>query len=94
MLTPNQTLYKKSLNTSGHAKYMQVRFDDAVTDYDEALVLDPDLAVAYFNRGTIKYRMGKHEEAAKDLQVAVDKEPDNGEFKEGLKNCQEQAKSS
>ena len=78
---------------AGHAKYMQVRFEDAVADYDEALGLDPDLAVAFFNRGTIKYRMGKYEEAAKDLQVAVDKEPDNAEFKEGLQNCQDQVKN-
>ncbi|KAB7501772.1 Tetratricopeptide repeat protein 32 [Armadillidium nasatum] len=46
-------------NNLGHSKYMQVLFDDAVEDYTKAIQFDRTLAVAYYNRGTIYYRMEK-----------------------------------
>ena len=46
-------------NTRGHIKYLWVDFDGAVKDYSEALSRDPLMAVAWYNRGQIHYRMGK-----------------------------------
>ena len=82
-------LRAKGINNRGHAKYMQVQFDKAVDDYDEALRLDPDLAVAMYNRATVRFRLGKYREAVEDFEKACEKEPGNEEFKEGLKNCKE-----
>lgn len=45
-------------NDRGHARYMQVHFDAAVEDYSKAVKHDRDLAVAFYNRGTVHYRMG------------------------------------
>ncbi|XP_069947989.1 uncharacterized protein [Cherax quadricarinatus] len=86
-------------NDRGQCRYMQVYFDEAVTDYTEAIKLDPTLAVAYYNRGTIYYRLcaGMPQEtgemqsylqkALDDLEEALKLAPDNLEFLEGLKNC-------
>ena len=51
-----------------------------------------DLNVAYYNRGTILYRLGSHEEALPDLKLALDKEPNNTDYKEALEACQKQPK--
>lgn len=75
-------------NNSGHTKYLQVDFDDAIFDYTKALQLDPSLAVAYYNRGTVHYRLGDFQPAVKDLLEAVRLEPENKEFQEGLQECQ------
>jgi len=75
-------------NNRGHARYMQVEFYRAKDDYDEAIRLDPELGTAYYNRGTILYRMGSYKEALPDFQKSVDIQPKNEEFQEGLKHCQ------
>ena len=80
----------RALNNRGHAKYMKVEFDDALADYNAALKLYPDLTVTHYNRGTILHRLGSHKEALNDLQVAVDKDPLNPEFKEALDACKKQ----
>lgn len=45
-------------NSRGHIRYRWVEFDDAISDYSEAINLDPKFAVAYYNRGQIHYRLG------------------------------------
>lgn len=45
-------------NSRGHIKYLWVDFNGASQDYTEAIRYDPSLAVAYYNRGQIHYRMG------------------------------------
>ena len=45
-------------NSRGHIRYLWVEFDDAISDYSEAIKLDPNFAVAYYNRGQIHYRLG------------------------------------
>ncbi|XP_042206631.1 uncharacterized protein LOC121855632 isoform X2 [Homarus americanus] len=86
-------------NERGLCKYMQVCFDDAVEDYTQAIQLDPTLAAAYYNRGTICYRLcatkchemderqDLHRRATEDFQEAVRLAPDNTEFQLGLKEC-------
>lgn len=45
-------------NDRGHLKYLQVKFDDAISDYTRAIELDKDFAIPYYNRGQVHYRMG------------------------------------
>lgn len=45
-------------NDRGHLKYLQVNFEDAISDYTRAIDLDNDFAVPYYNRGQVHYRMG------------------------------------
>lgn len=82
----------RAFNNRGHAKYMQVNFDAAISDYDESLKLDPKLAVAKYNRGTILYRMSKFDQALIDLTAAVEADKDNEEYQEALKKCQAEIK--
>lgn len=46
-------------NTRGHVKYLWVDFDGAILDYTQAIRCDSTLAVAYYNRGQVHYRMGE-----------------------------------
>ena len=64
-------------------------FPKALEDYNQAVELDPELGVAYFNRATVCYRMGKFAEALKDFETALEKEPDNTEYKAGLDKCKQ-----
>ena len=46
-------------NERGHAEYKLVDFPTAVTSFTEAIGLNPDFDAAYYNRGTVHYRMGE-----------------------------------
>ena len=45
-------------NERGFVYYKCVEFNLAADDYTTAIQLDPSLDIAYYNRGTIHYRMG------------------------------------
>jgi len=49
----------KAFNNRGQIKYLRVDFDEAIEDYTNAIKLDKDYAVAYYNRGQIHYRLGE-----------------------------------
>jgi tetratricopeptide (TPR) repeat protein len=51
------------------------KYDEAVEDYDKALKLDSKNARIYANRGAIKLRQRKIEEARKDFHTAVQLDP-------------------
>ena len=42
-------------------RYLQVAFTEAIEDYTEAVRLNDQLAIAYYNRGLIHYRLGKYQ---------------------------------
>jgi tetratricopeptide (TPR) repeat protein len=86
------TIKAREYNNRGHAKYMQVEFEEALKDYDQALKLDPSLTVAKYNRGTILYRLSKFEQARDDLKAAVEVEGDNQDYQEALQKCQAELK--
>ena len=50
---------------SGNALYRQGKYDQALEQYNEALVSEPDSAVGYFNRAAALYRK-------KDYEAAID----------------------
>ncbi|KAF2360046.1 Tetratricopeptide-like helical domain [Trinorchestia longiramus] len=74
----------KAYNWLGLCRYKAVEFDEAKHHYSTAIALDPGCAQAYYNRGTVCYRMGESEAAVSDMKMAVEQAPDNGEFQQGL----------
>ena len=46
-------------------------------------------AIILYNRGTIRYRMGCHDDALKDLENALQMDPENEEYKEAVTKCKE-----
>jgi len=88
----DDTIKAREYNNRGHAKYMQVDFEEALKDYEQALKLDPSLTVAKYNRGTILYRLSKFEQARDDLKAAVEAEGDNQDYQEALQKCQAELK--
>jgi tetratricopeptide (TPR) repeat protein len=55
----------KYMNLAGQ-KYSQGDIDGAISDYDQALRLDPDFARAYNGRGLAKYDEGSLDAAIAD----------------------------
>ena len=84
------TIKARAYNNRGHAKYMQVEFEAALKDYNEALKLNENLTVAKYNRGTILYRLSKFDQAIDDLKAAVEADGDNEEYREALQKCQDE----
>ena len=56
-------------------------------DYSRAIDVCPDLTVAFYNRGLVLYRLGQHKQAKDDLEVAVNRCPDNRDYGEALQAC-------
>lgn len=57
---------------AGHAlKTVARRFDEAGALLDEAVRIDPNLAIGWSWRGSYKNSMGLHDEAIKDLEQAI-----------------------
>ena len=49
----------------------QGRAEDAIAEYDQAILLDPRYAVAYINRAVVYTILGKDAEAEKNIGRAV-----------------------
>ena len=55
------------------------RLEEAIEDYDEAIRLDPELALAYNNRGLANFNLGQHQKAIQDYGEAIRLDPQNVE---------------
>ncbi|CAL4060228.1 unnamed protein product, partial [Meganyctiphanes norvegica] len=71
-------------NSLNHTK---VCFDEAIENYTQAITLGPNLSVAFYNRGTIHYRLSDFKSAVADLSKACELNPSNDEFQEGYRNA-------
>src|SRR5687767_6757517 len=60
---------------SGTDKYNKGDLDGALTDYNEAIRLDPNLAVAYMNRGAIFAARNEYDKAIEDSTKAIELKP-------------------
>jgi len=74
-------------NDRGQAKYLQVRFTEAIADYDLAINLNSNLGLIHYNRSTVVYRMGDYAAALPGFQRALDLSPENVEFNDALQSC-------
>jgi len=68
---------------------MQVKFNEAVVDYEKGRELCSDIPAIHYNRATILYRMGKFQEAMEGFQVSLKQDPNNEEFILALKACKQ-----
>ena len=51
--------------------------EDAIAAYDQAIRLQPDLSIAYNNRGTVKGELGRYEAAIADFDEAIRLNPND-----------------
>ena len=61
----------ESHNSDGVKYFEEGRFEDAIAEYDEALRLDSQYAVAYYNRGAAYFTLGQFERAIEDYGEAI-----------------------
>lgn len=63
-------------NNRGFAKHYLEDYKDAITDYDQAIYLQPDYANAYTNRGAAKDNLKDYKGAISDYDQAIYLQPD------------------
>ena len=68
----------KAAYQSGFAHQMKGEYDAALHDYDRALAVKPDLALALKNRGRTHFYLGQFGESAKDLAAGLRYDSTNG----------------
>jgi len=76
-------------NDRGLARYNQVKFWQAIEDYDFALSICSSEAAIHYNRSTILYRMGDFSKAMAGFKTAVQLKPGNQDFTDGLNACKQ-----
>ena len=90
----------------GKGFYDKQDYKTAISCYTEAIRLDPDLALAYSNRGAAYLGLGKNDEVIRDCSEAIKLDPDLamaysnraaaylylGKYDEGIRDCSEAIK--
>ena len=56
---------------------MKKRFDNAISDYSDAIDINPEFAVAYQNRGSAYFIKGDYQKAISDYSKALKLNPDD-----------------
>jgi tetratricopeptide (TPR) repeat protein len=74
--------YRRGVSLIGQRDYV-----GAVEALDRAIDLDPRLAVAYAARGSARFGLGRHKEAAQDYRQALDLDPRMATPLWGLAEC-------
>ena len=59
----------------GNDFYYAKNYAQALAAYDEAVMLNPNLAEAYNNRGVVKYELGQYVEAISNYTMAIKLDP-------------------
>jgi Ca-activated chloride channel family protein len=61
----------------GNSLYNRGKYDEALSRYQMAEVLEPDATAIRFNLGNALFRLGRYQEAARELElVLIDKKPE------------------
>jgi protein O-mannosyl-transferase len=71
----------------GRDQFQAGRLQPAISEYDLALGIRPDLPEAYYNRGSTYLRMGRLPEAERDLEMAIHLQPDSPDAQTNLGNA-------
>ena len=58
-------------------RYYRQELRGAMSDYDQALDLDPDNVLGHYNRGLLRAQVGDDNRAIEDFNVVLEYEPDN-----------------
>jgi len=65
------------LMRQGNSLYNRGKYDEALSRYQMAEVLEPDATAIHYNLGNALFRLGKYQEAARELDlVMIDKKPE------------------
>ena len=65
------------LMRQGNGLYNRGKYDKALSHYQMAEVLEPDATAIHFNLGNALFRLGKYQDAARELElVMIDKKPE------------------
>lgn len=62
----------EELLNQGLEKFKAKNYQGAIANYDSALRLNPDYAIAYYNRGLAKSGLGDKQGALSDFQDAAE----------------------
>ena len=54
--------------------------EQAIADYDQAIILQPDYPSAFFNRGISKHELHLYRQAVEDYRTAIELDPDEESF--------------
>ena len=73
----NRSISAETYFTWGNTKYDLGDYKGAIADYDTAIRLKPDDAIAYYNRGLAKSMLGQHFAAIADYDSAIRLNPDD-----------------
>jgi Ca-activated chloride channel family protein len=65
------------LMRQGNSLYNRGKYDEALSRYQMAEVLEPDATAIRYNLGNVLFRLGRYQEAARELElVMIDKKPE------------------
>jgi tetratricopeptide (TPR) repeat protein len=65
------------LMRQGNGLYSRGKYDEALSRYQMAEVLEPDATAIHYNLGNALFRLGRYQEAARELElVMIDKKPE------------------
>ena len=67
----------ESLKEKGNALFKEKRYKDAITFYQKAIKINPDIEVLYSNKGTCEKCLKDYKQAVRDYQKALDINPKN-----------------
>ena len=70
-----QSISAEALLTWGHTKCDLGLYHEAIAAYDQAILLKPDFANAYSNRGVAKTQLGQYSAAVADYDMAIRLDP-------------------
>ena len=62
-------------NNRGNAYFIEGQYDQAISDYNKALEINPRNANAYSNRGNVYYHKGQYDQAISDYNKALEINP-------------------
>ena len=66
----------RTLVNQGNKAYLQEKYDDALSAYENALKAAPDSPVVYFNKGTAYYKKGEFDKAQDAFEQSASKTDD------------------
>ena len=65
-------------------------YDQAIADYTQAIRLNPNYALAYYNRGNVYYRKGDYDRAIADYEAVLRINPNDADARRNLERARQQ----
>ena len=74
--TETDELSAEDYLSQGNNSYAQGRYEEAIASYDQAIEIQPDYALAWYNRGVALEKLEKYEDAIASYDQAIKFQPD------------------